>query len=83
MYDAFLGETWIERGEKQESICFQSRYDEYFVLVLRCDENCDIFEYPQLAAFGVLVSKKDKTVTIYDGRQGVEEFHRRYQSLEN
>lgn len=83
VYGAFLGETWIERGEKQESICFQSRYDEYFVLVLRCDENCDIFEYPQLAAFGVLVSKKDKTVTIYDGRQGVEEFHRRYQSLEN
>lgn len=78
VYDIFFGELWLEGATR---VRFQSRYDEYFVLVVSCNESCDISEYPKLAAFGVVVNKKDKTVVICDGRQGVEEFHRRYQNV--
>lgn len=81
VYGIFLGEVWLEGEQMQKRVRYQALYDEYFILVESCDESCDISEYPKLALFGVLVRKEDKTVTIYDGRQGVEEFHKRYQGI--
>ena len=63
---------------KGENIYFSEEYDEFFALVLDCEERCRIREYPEQVAFGVLCKPAKKTVEIYDKRQAVHRFHERY-----
>lgn len=63
---------------KGEKIYFSEEYDEFFALVLDCEERCRIREYPEQTAFGVLCKPAEKNVEIYDKRKAVHRFHERY-----